>query len=111
MAVAVGMFFHSETIVKANSTVERRTRLFGIFPVHSRVYPASDFKSVIVHNFRRASVQGEPDTCKVFLRRRSGRPLFIQYFNANVNGESSAAEKLAKRLAADLNLTIEEKEV
>jgi hypothetical protein len=98
------LFFGLAMLIRRRSVVDTATRmvlvesrLFGILTLWSRCIPFSEFDRVLV---RRESLF-------VYLRRRSGRKVLVQYFNASEGSAWDAAAALARRLSADLHLEID----
>ena len=103
------MFFRPETIVESDALIVRRQlRLFGRFLVSSRQFSFSDFGSVVVRRVRRSNAGRDPDQFFVSLRRRSGRPVLVRYFEADIARNCRPAAELAKKLSADLQIEIDD---
>jgi len=81
----------------ATRVVRLESRLFGILTLWSRGIPFSEFDSVLVRR----------DGHFAYLRRRSGRKVLVQYFDAAAGSPDHAAAALARRLSADLRLEID----
>jgi hypothetical protein len=107
----LGMFIRPETVVDSGArVVSRHSRLFGRFPFWSRRYPFSDFCAVVIRHVRRSNFGRDSDQYFVSLRRRSGRQVLIRYFEADIARNCRPAEELGRRLSADLQIEIDEKD-
>ena len=105
----LAVFIRPQTVVESDARIVRRQlRLFGRFLLSSRQYSFSDFAAVVVRHVRRSNVGRDPDQFFVSLRRHSGRQVLVRYFEADISRRCRPAEELAHRLAADLQVEIDE---
>jgi hypothetical protein len=105
----LAMFIRPRTVVESHARIVRRQlRLFGRFLISSRDYSFSDFVAVVIRHVRRSGQGDDPDSYFVSLRRRSGRPILIRYYQADSARACRPAEMLAHRLAADLQIEIDD---
>lgn len=107
----LAMFVRPQTVVESEVRIVRRQlRLFGRFLLSSREYPFSDFTRVVVKRVRRSNFGRDPDQFFVSLRRRSGRPVLVRYFEADVARHCRAAHELAHTLSSDLDIEIDDRD-
>jgi hypothetical protein len=105
------MFVRPQTVVEPDTRIVRRQfQLFGRFLLLNRQYAFSDFAAVIVRPVRGSNMDNDPGQFLVSLRRRSGRPILIRYFEADTARGCRPAEELAHKLSADLQIEIEEQD-
>jgi len=105
----LAMFIRPQTVVESDThLVRRQLRLFGRFLFSSRQYPFSEFAAVVVRRVRRSHFGRDPDQYFVSLRRHAGRQVIVCYFEADITHRCRPAAELAQRLAADLQVEIDE---
>lgn len=103
---AVALSIQVRTIVdQVQRKVTRESMLLGRFVMFRRSFKFDDFKTVLTRCT--GDEEGASDTWFVGLRRKSGRRLWIRYWNVPRKSACNEAEWLAERLAGEIGVSVE----
>ena len=107
LLVAGALLIEHDTRIDADArAVVRESRLFGSFVVWHWSHPLSEFTEVTIQ--RESEPDEFRDTVFVGLRRRSGRRMWVCYFQTGVGQPSVEAELVARSLADTTGLHLHE---